>query len=517
MPADEDAWLAKNGAYMNRRLIKGCENKMENKTIMQFFEWYLPANSLHWKRCSAQAKALKEAGIDTVWLPPAYKGAGGSASVGYDVYDTYDLGEFDQKGSVATKYGTKDAYLQAVRDLQEQGISVLADIVLNQMMGADETEEVMVEEVAADNREKEIREDIRIRAWTKFNFPGRNGKYSDFCWNASNFSGTDWDEAGKRTGIFKFQGKEWHKETDREKANYDYLMGVDLDMDCPETAAAVETWGKWYLDTVHMDGFRLDAVKHIDFNFYREWIKKMREHTGKEMFTVGEYWSADLPRLLHYLDVVENSISLFDVPLHFAFQTAATSQGGFDMGSIFNNSLVRARPECAVTFVDNHDTQPGQALASFVPEWFKPIAYAFILLRQEGVPCVFYGDYYGIPHDGISPMAGLKTLLRLRRDYAYGQQRDYLDDSSVVGFTRAGDEEHPDSGMAVLMTDAAAGSKRMLVGKHFAGTRFFDGMRRCSQPVVIDENGEGEFQVNGGSVSVWIPEKAYEKIYVQVE
>ena len=226
---------------------------------------------------------------------------------------------------------------------------------------------------------------------------------------------------------------------------------------------------------------------------------------------------ADLPRLLHYLDVVENSISLFDVPLHFAFQTAATSQGGFDMGSIFNNSLVRARPECAVTFVDNHDTQPGQALASFVPEWFKPIAYAFILLRQEGVPCVFYGDYYGIPHDGISPMAGLKTLLRLRRDYAYGQQRDYLDDSSVVGFTRAGDEEHPDSGMAVLMTDAAAGSKRMLVGKHFAGTRFFDGMRRCSQPVVIDENGEGEFRVNGGSVSVWIPEKAYEKIYVQVE
>ena len=39
MPADEDAWLAKTGAYMNRRLIKGCENKMENKTIMQFFEW----------------------------------------------------------------------------------------------------------------------------------------------------------------------------------------------------------------------------------------------------------------------------------------------------------------------------------------------------------------------------------------------------------------------------------------------------------------------------------------------
>lgn len=72
---------------------------MENKTMMQFFEWYLPENGLHWSRCSAQAKALKEAGINMIWLPPAYKGAGGKASVGYDVYDTYDLGEFDQKGT----------------------------------------------------------------------------------------------------------------------------------------------------------------------------------------------------------------------------------------------------------------------------------------------------------------------------------------------------------------------------------------------------------------------------------
>lgn len=57
----------------------------------------------------------------------------------------------------------------------------------------------------------------------------------------------------------------------------------------------------------------------------------------------------------------------------------------------------------------------------------------------------------------------------------------------------------------------------MQVGQRFAGIRFFDAMRRFSHPVVIDEKGEGEFLVNGGSVSVWIPEKAYEKIYAQVE
>jgi hypothetical protein len=43
----------------------------------------------------------------------------------------------------------------------------------------------------------------------------------------------------------------------------------------------------------------------------------------------------------------------------------------------------------------NHDTQPLQALESVVEPWFKPLAYAFILLRREGYPCLFLPDYEG--------------------------------------------------------------------------------------------------------------------------
>ena len=52
---------------------------------------------------------------------PAYKGTAGVEDVGYGVYDYYDLGEFDQKGSIPTKYGTKDEYLEAIKALQDQG------------------------------------------------------------------------------------------------------------------------------------------------------------------------------------------------------------------------------------------------------------------------------------------------------------------------------------------------------------------------------------------------------------
>lgn len=266
---------------------------MTNPTLLQYFEWYLPENGLHWQLCQTQARALKTAGITDVWLPPAYKGAAGKNSVGYDVYDTYDLGEFQQKGTIATKYGTKEDYEKAVKAFQDAGIEVLADIVLNHMMGADETEAVMVEETSVTNREKDISGKQEITAWTKFSFPGRADTYSDFHWNASHFSGTDWDEKNKRNGIFRFDGKHWNRETDTENVNYDYLMGADLDMENPETIKAVTDWGKWYLNQIHMDGFRLDAVKHISFGFYKNWLAEMRRYAGKNFFAVGEYWSKD--------------------------------------------------------------------------------------------------------------------------------------------------------------------------------------------------------------------------------
>ena len=90
---------------------------MDKKTIIQYFEWYLPADGQHWNRTAEDAAHLAELGFTDVWLPPAYKGHTGANDVGYGVYDTYDLGEFDQKGSVATKYGTKDEYLNAIRAL----------------------------------------------------------------------------------------------------------------------------------------------------------------------------------------------------------------------------------------------------------------------------------------------------------------------------------------------------------------------------------------------------------------
>ena len=61
-------------------------------------------------------------------------------------------------------------------------------------------------------------------------------------------------------------------------------------------------WGKWFTDATRADGYRIDAVKHIDAYYQRDWLRAMRAHTGRKMFSVGEYWSGDLSRLISFLD-----------------------------------------------------------------------------------------------------------------------------------------------------------------------------------------------------------------------
>ncbi len=483
---------------------------MKNRTLIQFFEWYLPADCSLWRDACAKSQQLADIGITDIWLPPAYKCASGVNDVGYGVYDMYDLGEFDQKGTVATKYGTKDEYLDAIKSLQSAGIKVYADIVFNHRLGADATE--LVTAKVFDLTKRHVQQGEReISAWTKFTFDRRGKKYSDFCWNHTHFDGTDWDELTSQKALFLFNGKNWDDDVDIEMGNFDYLMGADLDLNNDETYNELVQWGRWYLDTTGIDGFRIDAVKHIKFTKVAQWLRAMREHTGKELFAVGEYWNQTLSALTYYLDKTAHSLHIFDVPLHYNLHKASNSNGSYDMSKILNDTLVSQRPERSVTLVDNHDTQPGQALQSWVKGWFKLHAYSLILLRRDGIPCVFYGDLYGIPHHNINPVGdGLTTLIKLRRDLAYGDQIDYFNDSSVVGFTRLGHDDHTYSGLAVVMTDSIAGNIRMCMGERFIGKTLVNCLGNSNDKVIIEDDGCATFHVNDGSIAVYVDENYLE-------
>ncbi|MCJ8274333.1 MAG: alpha-amylase, partial [Psychrosphaera sp.] len=352
-------------------------------------------------------------------------------------------------------------------------------------------------------------------AWTKFDFTVRNNKYSNFKWTWYHFDGVDWAQNLNESSIFKFRGtgKGWDWQVDTENQNYDYLMFADLDMDHPEVVQELKDWGQWYINFASIDGFRLDAVKHIKYEFFNDWLDHLRSETGKSLFTVGEFWSYDKQKLHDFISATGGRMSLFDAPLHMNFHVASSSGGGYNMATLADNTLMKEQPGLAVTLVDNHDTQPCQALESAVQDWFKPMAYAFILLREQGYPNIFHADYYGANYTTSdnncsnteitinSHKVVIDKLLDARKNYAYGQQIDYLDHSDVIGWTRLGDATHPKA-MAVIMTDAGTSSKWMNVSR--TNTAFVDVSGNRSETITSNNDGWAQFPVNGGSFSVWV-------------
>ena len=500
---------------------------MINGTMMQYFHWYYPGDGTLWNKVKADAPRLASLGINAVWLPPATKGASGGHSVGYDVYDLYDLGEFDSKGLVRTRYGTRVEYLQAIEALHKNGIQVYADIVVNHLGGGDETETIKVIKMNPDNRNEGVSEPYDIEAYTKFTYPARNKKYSDYVWDHMSFSGVDYDHASGETAIYNIQnehGADWEEMITSEMGNYDYLMYCDIEFRNPAVREELKRWGKWYYETTGIDGFRLDAVKHISPLFYNEWLAYMREISGKEMFAVGEYWApGDLPLLLKYIEATEGRMSIFDAALHHNLHAASKGGNSYDLTKIFDNSLVQVRPDLAVTVVENHDTQPLQSLEAPVDPWFKPLAYALILLRDTGYPCIFYPDLYGADytdkgrddneHQIIMPaLDSLSKLCKLRKEAAYGTQHNYLDFANCIGWTREGVDEVEASGCAIVMSNGEAGSKHMYVGLRHAGKIFEDALGNIKEEIMIDEKGETLFTCAPGSLSVWVNKELLPKI-----
>ena len=293
-------------------------------------------------------------------------------------------------------------------------------------------------------------------------------------------------------------------------------MYNDIEHRNPFVREELNYWGKWYFEQIDFDGVRLDAVKHQSPEFYKEWLQLLRSNSGKDIFAVGEYWAPGQLNLLQkYIDATDGSMSLFDSSLQQNFHVASKEGGNYDLRRIFDETLTLADPAHSVTVVDNHDTQPLQQLEAPVEEWFKPIAYALILLRENGYPCVFYPDLFGAHYvdkdkEGndqeifLNKVDGIEQLLKARKENAYGLQRDYFEDAHCLGWTREGDGEH--KGCAVILSNKDQYEKPMEMGIAYAGQNFYDLLGRFGHKVTIDENGWGNFACPAGNVSVWIPE-----------
>jgi alpha-amylase len=503
-------WLDTYQSEVAKRLPK----TQFNGTLMQAFHWYIDIDGSHWNTLKDQVKELAQVGITALWTPPAQKGIGGIYDVGYGAYDLFDLGEFDQKGSVRSKYGTKDEFISLIKASHDAGLQIYYDVVFNHKMSADYEEEFEAMPFDVDDRNHPLGDCRKIKSWTGFDFAGRGDKYSSMKWHWYHFNSVDYNSYDSDfSAIWLIKDRKFGIKVDQQKGNYDYLMGCNLDINHSEVKGELKYWGEWMLDSIKVDGFRLDAVKHIDGDFFIDWLNHLEDHAKRDIFCMGEYWTYNLGTLAWYIGNAGGQISLFDAPLHNNFHQASKSGDCHDMRTILDGTMMKHLPLFAVTLVENHDTQPLQALESVVESWFKPLAYAIILLRAEGYPCIFYADYYGAHYWDRGPDGNeyeiwmdshkeiIDRLLMARQNFAYGTQYDYFDHQNIIGWTRLGSEEHPGA-MAVILSNGLAGEKWMEVGK--PNTVFHDLTGYITDTITTNEEGWADFRCNGGSLSVWV-------------
>ncbi|MHB1687296.1 MAG: alpha-amylase family glycosyl hydrolase [Ignavibacteriaceae bacterium] len=119
----------------------------QNDVMMQAFYWNVPVdtankNGTWWDTLGIKAPSLASAGFTGMWVPPPSKGNWGITDMGYGLFDHYDLGNYNQKGSTETRFGSRTELNNMITTMHSNNIKVYADIILNHVYGDEPEREV---------------------------------------------------------------------------------------------------------------------------------------------------------------------------------------------------------------------------------------------------------------------------------------------------------------------------------------------------------------------------------------
>lgn len=333
----------------------------------------------------AKLDYLKDLGIEAIWLTPI------NQSPSYHKYDVVDYYNIDKE------YGTIDDFKAFTAAAHERGMKVLMDLVINHtgvtnpwFLAAREGKDNPYRDwyVWSDNPETWKSE---AEYYAKIpNLPEDPLKKAESHWHWL------YDDKGKLL-------------PDQKEKYYAFFWGgmPDANFDNPIVRKEFFKIGQYWLQEVGIDGYRLDAAKHIYLEsemeksrqFWKEFKAKMLE-IKPDAFMLGEVWDKTelIAPFFDGLDAIFN----FDLGLAMT-QIAAAEQDTIDIGryhqnmrdiyKMYNPNFIEA------TFLTNHDQ--NRVMSEVKGNINRAKMAAAMLFTLPGTPFLYYGEEIGMK--GVKP------------------------------------------------------------------------------------------------------------------
>lgn len=322
---------------------------------------------------TARLDEIKELGVNGIWLMPIMP------SDTYHKYHVIDYKDIDPD------YGTLDDFKNFIAEAHAREIRVITDFVVNH---------------TGNNH-----------PWFLEAQKSKSSPYRDYyVW--ANKDSVRSQIFRKVKALDSDNIRKWHPVDGDSTAEhyYGYFNGLcpDLNLDNPRVKQEIVDIARFWLDEVKVDGFRMDAAKHIfpddrakDNHAFWVWFKQEMEKIKPDVYLVGEVWS-EAKEVAPYLDGLP---SLFNFDLGYAITDVAKA-GRDSIGLVQRYKEIRdyyksiTNDYLDATFIKNHDQT--RILTELQGDVSKARMAAALLLTMPGTPYLYYGEEIGMLGDKLS-------------------------------------------------------------------------------------------------------------------
>lgn len=322
---------------------------------------------------------LKDLGIEAVWLMPI------NPSPSYHKYDVMDY------YAIHPDYGTLEDFKEFLRAAHRRNIRVVIDLVINHSSSRHPWFQAALQDSAGPY--------WNYYVWTHKDDP--QIEVVDRTVTGDPISRRRWEKVGDGTHLYYRR----------------FSSGMpDLNFDNPRVRAEVFKIGRFWLSEVGVDGFRLDAAKHIfpderpkDNHWWWEYFRAEMRQAKENVYLVGEVWaSADI-----VAPYTKGLTALFNFELAAAIKAAVNNGRGDGLASKHKQVLdlyASVSPGFVdATFLSNHDQ--NRVMSVFEGDRAKAQLAAAMLLTLPGSPYLYYGEEIG--------MTGMKPDPNIREPFLW--------------------------------------------------------------------------------------------------